>query len=199
MKTLTIMAGGQSRRMGEDKAFLELDGEPFITKLNSTAKHFFDRIIISAKDEEQKEKIEKVTSGAEIVTDIYKECGPMGGIVSVYESLGIQRTAVVPVDVPFADMVVLLRMFEACDDRAFLLKDDDGRIEPLTGAYGSSALSDMKDLLSTGNYKLTDILTRDDAVVSADELKKRFPELSDCDIKLSFRNINTKEDYKKLL
>lgn len=199
MKTLTIMAGGLSRRMGKDKAFLELNGEPFIKILHSAAEDCFDRVIISARDEEQKERIKSITGCAEIVADIYKECGPVGGIVSVYDSLGIEKTAVIPVDVPFADMDVLIRLFDACGERAFLLKDESGRVEPLIGAYGSSALSDLKRILKAGKYKLTDILKEEDTVISVDEFKKRFPDIAKCDFKLSFRNVNTIEEYNNII
>ena len=51
MRTIVILAGGQSRRMGEDKIFLPYRDASFLEHLVKRASDVFDRILISAGSE----------------------------------------------------------------------------------------------------------------------------------------------------
>src|SRR5688572_20417127 len=70
-----LLAGGQSRRMGRNKALIPLDGCPIITRLACEAGQLTDQIIISANDIPVYESL-----GLPIVPDVYQGQGPLAGL-----------------------------------------------------------------------------------------------------------------------
>ena len=186
-----------SSRMGADKVFLDIDGETFLERIFRNAVFVFDKIIISTNTEEHKTRIESLGLDTQVVVDKYQGCGPMGGILSVFEECELDKFAVIPVDVPFADMKVLSAMYEiaSSEKEAFFLETEKG-IEPLIGVYTRSCAEAFRDAIAEGDYKIRKVL-QDVQIVSSDELKKR-PELAVTDFEKSFKNINSKEDYLRL-
>ena len=196
MKTLVILAGGKSTRMGKDKIFLHLhDNETFLEHLYHKASFCFERIIISAGSQAHAEEICKLLPEAEVVPDDYQEKGPMGGLVSVYERTGVSKFAIIPVDVPFADIDVLSFFFEHCMDTACVLKDGE-HAEPLIGAYGIQMLEKLKGMLERGDYRMYASLSEDVNFYSFAELQNQMAEKDEAELKAAFCNINTESDYR---
>ena len=195
MKTLVILAGGLSTRMGRDKALLVINGETFIERICRNALIWFDRGIISAGSADHENRLKELPflreSAVETVTDLYEKRGPLGGIVSVLESTDAESFAVISTDVPGADMEVLLRLYderERLGVKAACL-ELEGHVEPLIAAYGRTALPDFKRALEEGNNKIRAALREDDiAVIRADNR----------DVANAFANINTPKEYEGL-
>ncbi len=185
--------------MGKDKIFLHLhDNETFLGKLYREATLFFEKVIISAGSEEHAEKIRQLLPAAEIVPDQYSEKGPMGGIVSVYERSGTECFAVVPADVPKADMAVLSFFYDQCETNAVVLRNGD-KLEPLIGAYGKSVLQKMKQLVNEGNYRIRLAFGENTKYYSCTDLAARFSDKTELELENAFRNINTEQEYKELI
>ena len=206
MKSLVILAGGKSTRMGKDKLFLRLDdGETFLTHLCRSASEVFDRVVISAGSAGHCDEIRKLLAGSEsfseleLIPDRYENCGPMGGIVSVYEETGLSRFAVVPVDVPYADMQLLSFFYEHCGTEACVLKDEDKGLEPLLGAYGEETLQRMKSLLAEDNFRIRAAFLEEVQCYTVKELQELFPDKDENTLKPAFRNINTEQEYRDLI
>lgn len=196
MKTLVILAGGKSTRMGKDKIFLHLhDNETFLEHLYHKASDSFDRIIISAGSLDHAAEIQNLLPDAELVPDKYVEKGPMGGLVSVYEQTGASRFAVVPVDVPFADIDVLSFFFDHCMDTACVLMDGE-HAEPLIGAYGIQMLEKLKGMLERGDYRMYASLSEGVNFYSFAALQKQMAEKDEVELRAAFCNINTESDYR---
>src|ERR1051325_2894985 len=71
--TAFILAGGQSSRMGTEKAFLELEGQLLIDRMIDIAKPVAEQLrIVGPK--------QKFAAFGQIATDIYQDRGPLGGI-----------------------------------------------------------------------------------------------------------------------
>ena len=182
--------------MGKDKIFLHLhDNETFLEHLYHNASSFFERIIISAGNTGHAAKIRLLLPGAEVVPDQYAEKGPMGGLVSVYEQTGTSTFAVVPVDVPFADMDVLSFFYEHCTDAACVLTDGE-HAEPLIGAYGRQMLETLKRRLEREDYRMYAALSEDVEYYSFTELQEKITGKTEEELKAAFCNINTESDYR---
>lgn len=104
-----VLAGGESRRMGRDKAMLELDGEPQLSRsLKVLASAGLGDTFVSGS-----------FSGFNCIDDLTASLGPIGGISSCAETLAPNYDAMllVPVDMPLltADMLIpLLNRVEEC-------------------------------------------------------------------------------------
>ncbi|MFB6264217.1 MAG: molybdenum cofactor guanylyltransferase [Bradymonadaceae bacterium] len=74
--TIAILAGGESRRMGRDKASLELGGRTLLARTVSVAQSVADRILVVGRtDAELPDDVE-----APALPDRTSGRGPMGGI-----------------------------------------------------------------------------------------------------------------------
>ena len=70
-----ILAGGQSRRFGSDKARAELRGEPLITRLSRQLEEFASEIIIVADRPDKYQNL-----GLTTIADRLPGQGPLGGL-----------------------------------------------------------------------------------------------------------------------
>ncbi|MEJ6593895.1 molybdenum cofactor guanylyltransferase [Parasphingorhabdus sp.] len=126
---LVILAGGQSTRMGTDKAVITFEGQRLIDILIGRFTDQAGRILLSAKQD--------YDSGLAIISDDPDApAGPVGAIFSVAARLpamqkGIEGFVTVPVDAPFApeDLIDQLSASGSC-----AVAEDDQRIHP-TFAY----------------------------------------------------------------
>ena len=87
--TAIILAGGKSRRMGTDKALLEIEGISLLNKAIQLCEQVCDTIIISSNHSGHK------VFGYPVVADEIANCGPLGGIYSCLrksQTLGQGRT-----------------------------------------------------------------------------------------------------------
>ena len=201
MKTLVILAGGKSSRMGKDKVFLRINARPelkeqtFIEHLFQKGRESFEQIIISTGSKEHGEAIAALLPEAKIVPDRYESIGPMGGLLSVYEEMGTVPFAVVPVDVPGAEMRVLSYFCEQCKEEACIYSDGE-HFEPLIAAYGKKVFDRMKKLQENGCYQLRKAFSEETRFFSENQMKSALPELKDVDLQAAFRNINTIQEYE---
>jgi molybdenum cofactor guanylyltransferase len=103
-----ILAGGRSRRMGQDKGLLALPGDEGITfaeRLVSTLAPLCRETLLVARDEVQAAQYASVAAHAihavEIVTDRVPGSGPLMGLYSGLGATQAKRALVVAVDMPF--------------------------------------------------------------------------------------------------
>ncbi|WP_156472101.1 molybdenum cofactor guanylyltransferase [Sphingorhabdus sp. M41] len=105
---LVILAGGQSIRMGSDKAVISFDGQRLVDILIGRYAGKADRILLSAREDYG-------TGLAIIRDDPDAPAGPVGGIFSVAAALqamlpAIEGFVTVPVDAPFAPVDLIERL-----------------------------------------------------------------------------------------
>jgi|TARA_R100001244_G_scaffold71741_2_gene58049 molybdopterin-guanine dinucleotide biosynthesis protein A len=130
--SLVILAGGQSARMGTDKAVIQLDGERLIDILIDRFTGKADRMLLSARHDYG-------TGLAVIPDDPQSPGGPVGGIYSVagrLQAMGVEDFVTVPVDAPFApaDLIERLSVTDGC-----AVAEDPERMHP-TFAYWHCAV-----------------------------------------------------------
>lgn len=149
-----ILAGGQSRRMGQCKALLDLGGETFISRLAGQLAAF-DELLISTNDE-------AVAAGVpgQMVRDIYPGLGPLAGL---HAALSVSRKDYifcVSCDLPYFTAqaaAVMLENFQWSMD-AMVCVDSAGRIHPLCGIYAKTALPAVERQLRNGQLRMWDLL-----------------------------------------
>ena len=129
---LVILAGGQSSRMGTDKAVIRLGGERMIDGVIRRFAGKAQRMWLSARND--------YDTGLPIIPDDPQAPGgPVGGIYSVagrMQAMGIDGFVTVPVDAPFApaDLIERLSASGGC-----AVAEDGQRMHP-TFAYWRCAV-----------------------------------------------------------
>jgi molybdopterin-guanine dinucleotide biosynthesis protein A len=144
-----LLAGGKSRRMGRDKAFVEIDGVPLWQRQLRTLHQLgLSEIFLAAPRRD-----EWNNAPCTIITDAQEDSGPLGGIVAALERSSSPLLLALAVDVPNITGDYLLHLVELCeDDRGVVPRTD--RYEPLVALYPRRSLALAERLLVEGSYSL---------------------------------------------
>lgn len=107
MVSIAVLAGGQSKRMGQDKAFLEVGGRRVIERVLATVSPLTDDLFISTNSPEQYAEF-----GLPLIADIYPDKAALGGIYSVIQAARYSSVLVVACDMPFLNTALLKYLIE---------------------------------------------------------------------------------------
>jgi molybdopterin-guanine dinucleotide biosynthesis protein A len=101
------LAGGESRRMGSDKAFLPLvaGGEPLLGLVLEQLANVSDDLLVVANKHER-----YAPFGVRVVPDLYPEVGALGGIHGAIANSVHEYCLVVACDMPFLSLPLLRQM-----------------------------------------------------------------------------------------
>jgi molybdopterin-guanine dinucleotide biosynthesis protein A len=91
-----ILAGGASRRMGRDKALLDVDGRPLIAVVAERLRSVVDELVIASGDNEAYAQY-----ADRCVADIFPGVGTLGGLHAGLDAAAHDRVLVVGCDMPF--------------------------------------------------------------------------------------------------
>lgn len=185
MKTgAVILAGGKSRRMGGIcKADLVIGDRSIFERIRQEL-DFFDEIIISSNDTEKYEKYGRV------MTDIYNNCGPAGGIYTALENCEADALFVTACDMPFIRSETIKGLFGLLGDCDGTAVKNGERIEPLFAVYRKNTAGHFRDCIESGIYSMNRIL---------DGLNMKYVSAAESGAEAhEFTNINTPEDYERI-
>ena len=183
-----IMAGGKSRRMGQDKAWIELDGEPLITRVANVLAEVADEVLIVANDPRYG------SLGLPVVRDRYPEGGALGGIATGVGAATNGTVLVAACDMPFLSAPVWRLLLEFDGEADVVIPRVGGELETLHALYAKACLPHMARALAENRLRVVSFF---DAVrvKTIDE-----PELRAIDPTLrAFTNVNTPEELASAL
>ena len=174
-----LLAGGQSSRMGKDKALLEFDGLTLVERGLITLRRICHPVAILGNTPE-------LIRYGRVIPDAVAGCGPLGGIVAALKDSHFQWNVILAVDVPFLPAEALGRLLAAAQTTkaVALIPSVDGFPQPLCAVYSSSALPKLWEALHTGQWKVM-------AAVRAAGTVDLVP-FEEADW---FRNLNTPEEF----
>jgi len=151
---LVIFAGGKSSRMGQDKALLPFGG------LNSLSEYqhkrlskLFKKVYLSAKEN-------KFDFDANVIEDKYKDSSPLVGIVSIFETLKVDKVFILSVDAPFVNQEVIDTLMKANNRFDAVIAKSKSGLQPLCGVYKRSVLPVAQVHLKEGNHRLNNLLKK---------------------------------------
>ncbi|MFH0799919.1 MAG: NTP transferase domain-containing protein [Pseudomonadota bacterium] len=173
-----VMAGGESSRMGADKALLDLAGRPMIERIVSMLRPHFRELIIGANDAGK-----YAFTGVRVVPDRLRGRGPLMGIASTLAASSHDLNFIQACDIPHTELRFvrrMLRLAEGCD--AVIPRTPDGH-EPLFAVYRKSALAAIDEALKIGDGRISRIFGM---------CNVKFLDLPEG---VRFTNLNTPEEY----
>lgn len=180
-----ILAGGKSRRMGTDKALLTFQEEPLLLHMVKLIEPFCDNLAISGQSSDYS------VFGIEMVPDSYSDCGPIAGIFSALNYSVSDWNLFVSVDVPFVNEELLLYLISNIGEYDCIIPQHIFGVEPLIGLYNRRTLSVIEEMIKSGDYRLTNLLSKLNVrYLDCNHLIKKYPRL--------FMNINRMEDYQSI-
>jgi molybdopterin-guanine dinucleotide biosynthesis protein A len=132
-----ILAGGESRRMGRDKAWLHFDGKPLVKLAVEKVRQLgIKEVFISGRAGEDYSALE-----CPVLFDLKPGFGPVGGIERGLHECRSPLLLVLAVDLPHMSLTFLKRMRNACDRLTGAVPKLKGQLEPLAGIYPKRCLA----------------------------------------------------------
>ena len=181
--TAIILAGGQSRRMGQDKAVLEINGTPAIKHVCEQLRSHFDQILVSSNNTEKHS-----IPGVMVVPDEVAGKGPLLGIASALRISRNDTNFVIACDIPEVDIGFVRRLIR--NSRTFdavVPQTGPSQYEPLFAVYKKSTLAAIDESIISGNYKILDPLKK---------CKVNYVKLLQAE---QIKNLNTMNDYRQFV
>lgn len=150
-----ILAGGESRRMGADKAFVPLAGRPLIAHVLDRLEPQVERVLISANGDPAR----FAGFGCPVVADAAPK-GPLSGVLAaltVAAEMGATHLVSTPVDTPFlpGDLVPQLLLAAEAASAGVSLAADTAGDHPATALWPVGLAPALAAFLASGEAKVT--------------------------------------------
>jgi molybdopterin-guanine dinucleotide biosynthesis protein A len=174
-----ILAGGNSSRMGRDKAFLPAGGRTLIEQIADYVEQATGNVTLIGPRERY------AGLGYPVVSDMLPGMGPLGGLYTALRTTSSRWNLILACDMPrlTADFLRgLLQAAENCGKDCLVPVTSDGA-HPLCAAYHRDLLPRAESALSAGQLKMQ-------AFVRA--LDTEYWPVDDPDL---LRNVNTPDEF----
>lgn len=189
MFTIVIQAGGQSIRMGQDKALLPFMGVPLISRVVERLSSLADELLITTNQPEAYQFL-----GVPLVSDIVPGKGALGGLYTALHAAQHPITAVVACDMPFLQPQLLsvqndLLIQSGAD---VVIPRSKSGLEPMHAVYRREAcLPAVKAAIEANERRMiswfSQVKVRE---MAPDEIALHDPEFR------SFINVNSPEEFQ---
>ncbi len=185
-----IIAGGRSRRMGRDKAFIELDGVTFLERARAALAGVCETVSLVLNGEQE------FDTQLPVVRDAFAGRGALGGLHTALANCSAKIAIILAVDLPLVTPESVENLLAAAEATpkflAVVPRDGDGRPQPLFAAYRARFCAGP----------LEELMNRDPRASVRDFLDAINPKYVD-QSKLSddpdlLLNVNTADDLKQL-
>ena len=196
MLTVVIQAGGQSSRMGEDKALKPFLGRPLIQRVIDRLSPIADEMIVTTNRPAEYTFLNTSTGSVQrlrLVSDLRPGRGALGGLYTAIASATHPLAAVVACDMPFASRIFFegarrLMVKEEAD--VIIAKTEEG-YEPFHALYRrETCLAAIQSAIDADQWKVISWFPKVNVhELSAEEIKSFDPS------GLCFWNLNTPEEF----
>ena len=181
-----ILAGGRGKRMGgRQKLYLQYQGK-YLSLRTMEILRSLENFYISVA-----EIPEDPVGSAGWITDLYKEAGPLGGIMSGLLLCPQDALFVVPCDTFGLDEEMaetLIREYER-SGRPVFYRTEKGP-EPFPGIYTKAMIPVMERQRTAGNYRMKSLFETEEA--------KEYTFLDGTKQLKKLVNLNTEQEYRRL-
>lgn len=177
-----VLAGGQSRRMGSDKALLMRDGRSQLQRAVELLHESIDDVYVSVRKDQT---TEPERGRFPQIVDAYEDMGPLAGILSAMDADPAATWFVVACDLPNINRKTIRALLDGRRPREPFVayrSSHDGLPEPLCAIYAPGARPLIDEFVAAGLTCPRKILIRSEA---------RLIEQTD---PASLDNMNTPED-----
>lgn len=184
-----LLAGGESRRMGMDKATVVFRGKPlWQVQLQTLEKLEAKEIFVSAKTDPAWRP-----AGVRFIADIPPSRGPLSGLAASMNRMSTSHLLALAIDMPFMTENYLRSLCAAIGTGRGVVPRIDNYAEPLAAIYPRQAEIDIRNALGGTDLSLRNIvrqLVKSGRMleISVTEQERRF-----------FRNVNTASDVDAII
>lgn len=185
-----VLVGGESRRMGRDKARLTVGGEPLAERISRLLEAVVGEVVLVTRSAEDPRFADRL-----IVADRFPGRGPLAGLHAALEAAGDRAVLLAACDLPNLSLPLLRHLIgEGLGDDAprARVPRASGQLQPLLALYSAGCRSVAAACLEAGELSMHGFLERIDTeiVPITPDLPFYRPDL--------FTNLNYPEDLEAL-
>jgi molybdopterin-guanine dinucleotide biosynthesis protein A len=190
-RTGIILAGGQSSRMGQNKALMMIDGVPVIERIANELEKITDELLIVTNTFHTYEYL-----NIPMVEDEQKGKGPIVGIQAGLHASQSEKNLIVACDMPFISSSLGGFLLDELQDYQAVIPKLEGRIHPLFGAYRKDALQAVSRSIERNELRIMRLLqSLHVRYISEDILRREGIYVKDTAV----FNMNDQIEYEKAL
>lgn len=186
--TGVILAGGRSRRMGKNKALLEIDGMPLIQKTYLTMLSLFKEVIIITNTPDEYSFLPCCC-----FPDIYPDTGSIAGLHTGLKAGTTEGIFIVPCDMPFLSTSLIRQMCDHATNYDAVVPLSFQGVEPLHAFYRKRCVEPLEVYLQQGRKHIRAFL---------EQVRTRYVSVFDLQYQEKksqlFFNLNTLQEYEQI-
>jgi molybdenum cofactor guanylyltransferase len=179
--TLLVLAGGESRRMGRTKAWLQVGETTLLRWVVDRLAPAFSEVVVSFAEPEQVHE----HLPYRLVFDRKPSAGPLAGLEAGLGAAKFDVTFALACDMPYVTPEIAEMAVAASAGCDAAIPRIEGRAEPACAAYRRSALARITAALDAGQFRASDVAEKLDVTW----LEGLDPHL--------FRSLNGPDDYER--
>lgn len=189
LTTAVVLAGGESHRMGRDKASLPFGAETMLERVVRLVRNEVDRVIVAGRTGQT------VPDGVALVTDKEEGLGPLPALAEALESVDTPLTLVLACDMPLLKPAVVRRLIALVDSVEAVAPSVDGHLMTTCAVMRTARAKEAAARSAASDERSLQALLRrlDPRVVPEKDLRDVDPGM------LSFVACNTLADYRRAL
>lgn len=186
MLTIAIQAGGQSSRIGQDKAFTRLAGKPLIEHVITKLYGLGDELLITTNNPEKYQYL-----GLRTVPDRLPYTGAVIGLHSAISAASHEHVLSVACDMPFLNRNLLQHLIDLSTRADVVVPFYNGEFEPFHAVYSRKCAAAIESALAQKRMRMIGFYDQVSVHKVGDiEINSLDP------AGLSFFNINTHNDLR---
>jgi len=186
--TGVLLAGGKSRRMGEDKRYLVVGEQTLLERGLAVLRSIFQEVLVVIAQDSPPLDLD-----ARVVRDLVPDCGSLGGLHTGLTQAITPYIFVVACDMPFLDPAVIAQFTSRRATADIVMAKLAAQLHPMHALYGKQCLPVVEQMIGARQLKIQEI-------VSHASLRVRY--VTEADLLAidpsgrSFKNVNTPADLE---
>jgi molybdopterin-guanine dinucleotide biosynthesis protein A len=185
--TGVILAGGKSRRMGRDKAFLPFGTGMLIERVIEVLRQVTEDVILITNTPELYQRF-----GLPMFSDVIPEAGSLGGVYTGLASTKTSYSLCLACDMPFVKPAFLRFLCEMAAAADVVIPRNAEDFQPLCAVYSQACREPIRQKIDAGRLKITGFFDQVRVRVVEGELLTRYDPHD-----VMFFNANTPEEYEQ--
>ena len=185
--TGVVLAGGKNLRMGENKAFIRIEGIPIIQRTLGLFQRLFQEIIIVTNEEDL-----YVQFNAKIYKDLIPNAGALAALYTGLFYSSFRYSFAVGCDMPYLKMSVIDYLVQRAEGYDVTIPKTPDGLQPLHAIYSKNCMEAIERLMKEKRAKVIDFFPSVRInIVGTSEILPLDPSLE------SFINLNTPEELTR--
>lgn len=186
--TGVLLAGGKSRRMGQDKRVLAVGDETLLVRSLAVLRSIFQRVLIVIAQDSP-----PIETDAIVLPDLIPGCGSLGGLYTGLKEAHTEWVFAAACDMPFLDPATIRHFVALKEEGDVVMAKLKHGLQPMHALYHRNCLPIMERLIGAKELKIHALAGHPALrvrLVLSGELRLLDPDAN------SFYNVNTPDELE---